>query len=225
MDYNIFWIVIASLSSILTVVAYYMRDILYLRIIASLAFISAICYFYFFPSEPLWIVINWKILFLLINLVQIAILLIERRATTLSAEEEEIMYELGFSKLTKGEFKKVLKYGVFMSIPSGHTVIEQGLYPVENIYFMVHGLAEVLIDGCEIGVCRPGNFVGEISFITNRAATATVKAVEEIKVFQWKQNDLLNFFLEEKEIMIKVQNIINLDLINKILKINETKKG
>lgn len=225
MVYNIFWIAIGSLSSALTLCAYFMRDILYLRIIASVSFILAIFYFYFFPLAPLWIVINWKIVFLLINFVQITILLIERRAITLSNEEERIMYQLGFSKLTTAEFKKMLNYGAFISIPKGNTIITQGLFPVEDIYFMISGLAEVIIDGCEIGVCRPGNFVGEISFITNRAATATVKAVDEIRVFRWKQSDLLNFFLNEKEIMIKAQNIINLDLIKKIVKLNEAKKG
>lgn len=55
--------------------SFLVRDILWLRALSIAASLAS----YLAPSNPLWIVIRWNVVFIGLNLVQIAILFRERR--------------------------------------------------------------------------------------------------------------------------------------------------
>ena len=65
----------AHAASILTGIAYLIKDILWLRLLTIVACIAGIIYNYSVPQIPLWVVIYWNLLFLAINVVQIAIIM------------------------------------------------------------------------------------------------------------------------------------------------------
>src|SRR5438132_4659750 len=76
-------------ANVLLVVAYSVRDILWLRLFAVGASLISIPYFVLQPTT-LWAPLSWSVVFAAINLLQSWRLYVERRPVQLTAEEEEI---------------------------------------------------------------------------------------------------------------------------------------
>jgi hypothetical protein len=89
-------------SNILLLVAYSVRDILWLRWFAVAAALTNIPYF-LLQDSVLWPPILWALVFTAINLYQIARLYLERRPVVLSDDEQKL-YDLGFNSLRPREF-------------------------------------------------------------------------------------------------------------------------
>lgn len=72
-------------ANVLLLVAYSVRDILWLRVLAVASSLAAIPYF-LLQATPLWAAFGWSVLFTGINLFQAWRLLVERRPVKLTAE-------------------------------------------------------------------------------------------------------------------------------------------
>src|SRR5262244_3952326 len=89
-------------SNVLMLVAYSVRDILWLRWFAVAAALTNIPYFLLQPTT-LWPPVAWALVFTALNLYQIVRLYMERRPVTLSADEQTL-YDLAFRSLRPREF-------------------------------------------------------------------------------------------------------------------------
>ena len=76
-------------ANVLLLVAYSVRDILWLRLFAAASALIAMPYF-LFQATPLWAAFGWRVLFTAINLYQTWRLFNERRPVKLTAEEEDL---------------------------------------------------------------------------------------------------------------------------------------
>ena len=65
-------------ANVLYLVAYVIRDILWLRVFTIIAASCLACYLYFLP-EPLLTAVYWNLLFILLNLYSVGRLIVERR--------------------------------------------------------------------------------------------------------------------------------------------------
>ena len=54
--------------------SFLVKDILWLRVMSILASLFSIFYNYTIPAEPMWLAINWNIVFVLVNLYHIAVI-------------------------------------------------------------------------------------------------------------------------------------------------------
>ena len=100
--------IIGNLSFGLTALSFLMRDILLLRIFATLSCLLGVAYNYFIPVGPLWLVIFWLSIFALINLVRIFMLIFENRGIKFSEEEQEL-YDTVFKNFAPIEFMKLIR--------------------------------------------------------------------------------------------------------------------
>ena len=83
------WIHIAGHATYLLIaLSYLVRDIVWLRCFAIVASCTSIAFNYFAPDEPLWLVIGWNFVFLVINIFRIVRMLTERQGLQFSAEEQ-----------------------------------------------------------------------------------------------------------------------------------------
>src|SRR5271157_5419473 len=76
-------------ANVLLLVAYSVRDILWLRLFALASSLIAIPYFALQPT-PMWVPLSWTFIFAAINLFQSWRLFLERRPVKLTPEEEEV---------------------------------------------------------------------------------------------------------------------------------------
>jgi len=203
-------------ANILYIFSYLVRDILWLRILI----VTAICFvipFYYFQPEPLMAPVYWNLVFVSINIVQIFILLIERRPVSLS-EAEQKLYEQVFRRLTRREVYKLFKIAQWRKIPAGETLVEQDMR-LDSLMLINKGIASVQIKNEQVAKLDEGHFVGEMSYITGEKTSATVIAQTEIDYVSWPTTSLEPFLRKYPDLRIALNAIIGVDLAGKLSRI------
>lgn len=199
-------------SYILSSVAYLIRDILYLRLLAILAAIAAVLYAIFAHEYSIG---YWEAAIFLINAVQVAILIRERRNAVFNEEEKEL-HESLFKHFSSVQFKSMLKQATWVDAPSGEMLTEQG-NPVVRLVLVVSGLASVDVDGTIVAYCKRHDFIGEMSFVSGEPATATVKTMLPTRYLMWTQDDLHKLLEHDDAIRVAMQTVLTKNLVSKLM--------
>lgn len=206
--------IIGNLSYALGFASFIFRNMLYLRIFTILSSLLSIV-FYYYAFTPQWTGIIWKILFILVNIVQIVILAYETTHLNFTAEEQELHRTI-FNNFTPVLFKKLIKAGVFANAEKGELLTEQGK-KVLRIILICKGLATVEVDGEVVAYCKAGNVVGEMSLLANGIASATVRVSEPTHYVMWLVEDIQKLLHKEPSMSSALQQVLNKDLINKLM--------
>ena len=69
--------------------SFLVKDILWLRVVSILASLFSVFYNFYIPAEPMWLAINWNIIFVLVNIYHIAVIIYEKRPVKMSSKEKE----------------------------------------------------------------------------------------------------------------------------------------
>jgi len=215
MNYFVF---ATHLASILTLLAYLVRDILWLRLLTIAASLAGIIFNYYVPATPLWAVIYWNVVFIIINAVQIGIIIKERSGVHFTEEEKEL-YETLFQNFAPFEFMKLLRLGKWLDAKKGQalTVEEQ---PLDSVMLIYNGLVSVEAGGRQIGQMKDGSLLGEVSFITEGAATATVRAVEPTRYLSWSKQDLRRLLSRNPSMKFAMHTVFSKELSKKLARSN-----
>lgn len=204
------------LASILTMAAYLLKDILWLRMLTILSCFAGIAFNYFVPANPLWSVIYWNMLFAVINIVQIAIIIRERTGIDFTEEEKEL-HDTLFKNFAPFEFMKLMRIAKWLEAKQGEVlaVEKETLNAVMLIY---NGLVGVETNGQEVVRLRDGNFIGEVSFITGGAATATVRALQPTRYIAWPKDAINQLLNRNPSMRLAMQSMLSTDLSKKLMR-------
>ena len=135
----------SNLASILTMVAYLLRDILWLRFLTILSCFAGIVFGYLVRGGPLWTYITWNVIFAIINIVQIAIIIKDRTGIHFTEEEKEL-HETLFKKFAPFEFMKLMRIAEWRQAAPGEIVATEG-QQLDEVMMIYNGLLAV-----EVGV-------------------------------------------------------------------------
>jgi CRP-like cAMP-binding protein len=84
------------------------------------------------------------------------------------------------------------------------------------MFFICSGRARVMIGAREVSRLEKGSFVGEVAFLTDKPATATVIAEDDMRALAFDGNDLRQFFHKETEVAGLIYQLLGRELANKI---------
>jgi len=202
------------LGNILYLLAYSVRDILWLRILTVVATLCLMPYYFCCTARPLLEPIGWCSLFTLVNLVQIARLIMERRPVFLG-EEESRVYQMVFSTVSPREFMKLLSIAQWKKATDGQELLRQH-EPVTHLSLLTAGRGDVEVDGRHIADVGPGQFVGEMGFLTQQNASASVTARLPVEYLCWPIDQLRGLVEDTPQLHVKVQGILGTDLVKKL---------
>lgn len=202
------------LASILTMVAYLLRDILWLRFLTILSCFAGIVFNYFVPATPLWTVIGWNTLFALINIVQIGIIIRERTGIHFTEEEKEL-HETLFKSFAPFEFMKLMRIATWRQAAPGDVVAIEG-QALDSVMMIYNGRLSVEVKGKQLAELQDGNFIGEVSFISGGEATATVRATEPTRYLTWKKKDIDQLLKRNPGMRLALQAMLSTDLSRKL---------
>lgn len=203
-------------ANVIYIFSYIVRDILWLRLLI----VAAICFvipFYYFQPVPLMAPVYWNLVFVGINLVQIAILLVERRPVKLS-DIEQRLYDQVFRRLTRREMFKLFKLAQWNNASAGETLVEQDVH-LDSLMVINKGVAAVHVQGDEVAKLDEGHFVGEMSYITGSKTSATVIASSDLEYVIWPTSTLEPFLRKHPDLRIALNAIIGVDLAGKLSRI------
>src|SRR5262245_23061798 len=200
-------------SNILLLVAYSVRDILWLRWFAVAAALTNIPYF-LLQSTVLWPPILWALVFTAINLYQIARLYFERRPVVLSQDEQKL-YDLGFRSLRPGEFVSLSLVGEWKTAEAGEKVVTEG-EPVSSLCIPITGSADVRKRGEPIGTLKPGHIIGTALALTGERSPVEVTFTERARYMRWSLPSLRSFMDKRPDLRLTLQGLVNRDLAGKL---------
>jgi Popeye protein conserved region len=200
-------------SNILLLVAYSVRDMLWLRWFAVAAALTNIPY-YLMQREILWPPVAWGLVFTAINLYQIARLYLERRPVVLSVDEQKL-YDMGFRSLRPRDFLSLVLAGEWKNAATGEKVLTEG-QPAASICIAISGTLEVRRHGKQVGALRPGDLVGTALALTGNPSPVEAAFTEPARYLCWPLLNLRTFMDRKPELRATLQRLVNQDLAGKV---------
>ena len=187
--------------------SFLVKDILWLRLVSVLASLFSIFYNWVIPIEPMWIAIGWNFIFILLNLYHIAVIIYEKRPVQMSPKHKEL-YETMFKGMTPVEFLKITKIADWVHFKSGE-VITQQKHAVETLNLIYNGTVDVAVDSKKVAELKDGQFVGEMSFLTEKPATATCITKHDTELLVWKQEQFKELLKRNPSLYFTIQSLLS----------------
>jgi CRP-like cAMP-binding protein len=194
-------------------IAYSVRDILWLRLFAVGAALISIPYFVLQPTT-LWAPLSWSVVFAAINLLQSWRLFMERREVKLTPEEEDIR-RLVFRDLPPRKVLQVLSIGSWTTLEVGQRLIEKGKLP-ETVSLIVRGKVRVTRDGRVLADLIAGDFVGSALILSGIPAEADAVTVEPGRAMRWDVGALERYLTANPETRTVMLQHVARDLAAKV---------
>jgi hypothetical protein len=200
-------------ANVLLLVAYSVRDILWLRLFAVAAALISIP-FYVLQPTTLWAPLLWSAVFAAINLFQSWRLFLERRPVKLTPEEEEVRC-LVFRDLPPRKVLQVLSIGLWTTAETGERLIERGKR-LDAISLVVRGKVQLRRDDRVFGELVAGDLVGSAILLSGAQADLDAVAVETVRAVRWEVEMLERYLAANPETRIAMQRHLALDLTRKL---------
>ena len=200
--------------------SFLVKDIFWLRILSILASLFSVFYNYTIPTEPMWLAINWNFIFVGVNLYHIGVILYEKREVKMDEKDEEL-YQTLFKEMSPVEYLKISRAAKWETLKPGKRIITQGM-PVPDLYLIYNGTVDVTIDNEHIAQLKDGEFVGEMSFLTEKVATATCKVKYEAQCLVWKQREFKELLKRNPSLYFTIQSVLSAQVSDKL--VSSTKK-
>jgi cyclic nucleotide-binding protein len=201
-------------ANILLLLAYSVRNILWLRLFSVAASLIALPYFILQP-EPLWEPIIWSSVFAAINSFQSWRLFVERRPVKLTPEEQEIR-QLAFPDLPPRKVLQILGIGAWTTVEAGQRMLESGKR-VEAISIIVRGKVRITRDDGVFGELVAGDIVGSALLLSGVPADVDAMVVEQVRCMRWQVDPLDRYLAANPETRIVLQKYLARDLAGKVV--------
>src|SRR3954451_13520827 len=192
-------------GNILLLIAYSVRDILWLRLFALASSLIAMPYFLHQPT-PLWAALGWTVLFSVINLYQSWRLYAERRPVKLTPEEDRVR-QLVFQDLPPRKFLQVLSIGSWTDVQIGEQLQTCGR-SVDAISLIVRGKVKVSNNNRILGELGEGDIVGSALLLSGAPADVDALVVEPVRSMPWETGPLDRYLAANPETRILMQKYL-----------------
>ena len=192
--------------------SFLVKDILWLRIVSILASLFSVFYNWVIPIEPMWIAIHWNFVFIILNLYHIAVIIYEKRPIKMAPKDKEL-YETLFKDLSPVEYLKISKVAQWKKYKSGETIIRQD-HLVPDLILIYNGTVDVVVENKKVAELKDGQFVGEMSFLTEKTATATCIVKHNTECLVWKQPEFKELLKRNPSLYYTIQSLLSNQLVS-----------
>ena len=191
--------------------SFLVAKMLWLRSIAIGASILSILYNYTIAQTPLWIPIQWNILFITVNLYHITKIILSKRDLKLD-NEEEFIYQKVFSHISRSDFKNLTRIGFKRTWQAKEKTISENA-DVNALFLIISGEVNVFAHNNKVATLGPGEFIGEMSFLTNSSAKADIICNKTTQIYFWDKEALKEYLYKN----IHIYNGLNMAIANQLI--------
>lgn len=203
----------AALLAVVAMAATTIRQLRYALLIAGLGALG-----HFALTDQ----IGWAIVasvFVTVNGVQIAVL--HRRARRgAMLEEEASLFDRLLGIEDPGRQQRLRDLMQWLDVEEGEVLMHQDQLDPPLIY-LARGEARVECDGRTVGICGPGEFLGEMSLVSGQTASATVIVAQRSRVATFDRDALAHYARAVPEVDTALTHALNRGLSAKVRRMNE----
>lgn len=211
---------VGHLNYILVILSVSMTNMRWLRIFAMASGIVGVIYYGFLVSDS--ISATWEFIFAGVNAIQLALVLMAGRRKS-TDEDERLFVETVMPTLEGNLRARMLKLARWETREPGQILVSEG-ETSPQLVFIARGAASVEKDGNIVGVCGPGDFLGEMSFLTGRPASATVRVSNEVRCCTYDPSVLKALTRKNPGIRQALELSFNRNLVGKLERMNEASR-
>ena len=168
---------------------------------------------YFFDQN--YNVAFWNFVFVTVNVVQIINIYYDRKPRNIPDKFKDL-YQDVFNEFSSKEFLYFFELGE--SVESVNEKIICSGDRQEELFLVLDGFAKVQREGRDIAVLERGQFIAEISFLTNQPASADVYSEGALEYMKWDQSKIKAIKNTNNLFWIKLNNVLTNDITLKISK-------
>lgn len=203
--------IVINAAYVLFLLSYLVRDILKLRVLSLVAGFLLIAAFARMGNVS---AIVWNVVFSIINVIQITVLLMERRPVRLGAEEHTL-HQLAFRSLSAREFQKLCKLATFRDAGADERLVTPG-DELGALMVVMRGELHVRANDARVATLREGQFVGEMTFLSGKRPRVEVVAARDARIASLESAALRRLLDGSADLRAAVQAILGRDLVEKL---------
>lgn len=203
---------LVHIAALINVSGMFFRDQFMLRLLVLVSTLLYIVYYIIVPATPLWDAIAWCVVLIGVNAVVMVLIILDRKQFLLTDAESRLFRSL--LTFTPGEFRKLMKAASWKHVHDARTLTIEGQAP-ESLFFVLEGDIEVSKQGRSLAV-PSGIFIGEIGFLLNRPASATVKVRSGTRYVEWSREGLSSLLNKYPALKTALDARLSIDLAAKV---------
>lgn len=161
---------VLQLSYALLAAAVLMPRMAQLRLLVALAAAVALARALFWTGDL--VTAGWMGLLLGICLILLARNLYRDGQVGFTSDEKRMLDSL-LAGLPRSRARHLIDQGLWLSGKEGDVLTREG-EPVGHLYYLSEGEARVISQGHQVGLCRAGDLIGELTVLSGEQASATV---------------------------------------------------
>lgn len=194
------------------VLGFLIRDEVGLRVLIIIGSVFYILYYMYAPNTPLWDAIFASAVICLVNVGMVTVILRER--STIGMDRETLALYDAFSTLNPGQFRRIMRLAEWHTADQPLTLTRQGEAPI-HLYYLFQGTPTLIRDGREVEVAGR-KFIGEVSFLLEGPASATIRVPPGARYVAWDRSALFSLMERRPGISNALRALFNMDLARKL---------
>ncbi len=198
-------------SNLMAFLAFLLRDQLKLRALMAISLFLQGLYYYSIPGGPLYDPLFWKIVSFAANTLMIVLVFNGRIDFGIPADLRNLYERIAV--LNPGQFRKLMKQS-FRTLANSNPLLIAGEKP-DQLHFLLKGTATITKNSSSHSIAN-GVFLGEVAFLNNSLASATVSLQPDSECVSWNVDELKAMMRKDKTIDIAMRGFFNHDLAAKV---------
>lgn len=203
--------ILINAAYLMTFTALSIKEVLWLRVILACSHSMIFINNYYYAQN--YNVAIWNFIFILVNVIQV-IRIYDDRKPRMIPDEMKDLYEGVFADFTSKEFLYFMQLGK-IEVANNAKLIGLGEHQ-RDLLLILNGDAFVSREDCKIASLKRGQFIGEISFLTEQPASADVYSKGNIEYIKWDQSKIRAIKISNHAFWSKLNTVLTNDLTSKI---------
>jgi hypothetical protein len=202
-------------SYFLLIVSMLMRRMVWLRTLAVASGLTKIVYRAFFAVDL--VSVFWESIFVLVNIGQLLVIWYYEKHHRFGEEQSHFVDNV--PGVERSAIKRLLELSELERYEPGTALTEENK-PVSKLMYLADGVVKVESGDRIVAICGPGDYIGELSFLSGRPASATAIVVKPVRVLAFDQKRLADAIEADAQLKRTLETALNKNLAGKLARSN-----
>lgn len=211
-------ILFGHFTYLLLIISMLMRRMVALRLLAVASGLAKIVYRAVFVLDPVSVL--WETIFVIVNVVQLVLIWYYEHHHRFSEEHEHFARNMP-ADVDRSALKRLLDLSDLQRFPADAILTREG-DAVTRLLYVADGIVKIEHGGRVVAICGPGDYIGELSYLSGNAASATAVVVKPVRVLSFEQSRLAAAIKVDVPLRRALESALNRNLAGKLVRANET---
>lgn len=194
-----------------------MRRMVALRLLAVASGVTKIIYRAVFVFDPVSVL--WETVFVLVNIVQLLLIWYYEHHHSFRADHQHFVDSIP-AGVDRSAIKRLLDLSDLETVAPDTILTREG-EKVSRLTYIADGIVKIEKGDRVVAICGPGDYIGELSFLTGNPASATVTAVKPTRVLVFEQARLTAAIENDAQLRRTLESALNRNLAGKLTRTGE----